>query len=78
MSIGCIAAAVSAFDDDSVDEEAPEMMQAAADLCATNGALFCLFWQNLGSLLLGLECCGTFLACERRGVAQTTLRGHLE
>ena len=29
------------------------MMQAAADLCATNGALFCLFWQNLGSLLLG-------------------------
>jgi hypothetical protein len=74
MSIGCIAAAVSAFD----DEEAPEMMQAAADLCATNGALFCLFWQNLGSLLLGLECCGTFLACERRGVAQTTLRGHLE
>ena len=29
------------------------MMQAAADLCATNGALFCLFGQNLGSLLLG-------------------------
>ena len=30
------AAAVSAFE----DEEEPEMMQAAADLCATNGALF--------------------------------------
>jgi hypothetical protein len=36
------AAAVSAFDDD----EPPEMMHAAADLCLTNGALVWV-WQNL-------------------------------
>ena len=53
-------AAVSAFD----DEEAPEMMQAAADLCATNGVLLqrsVCFGRIWGSLLLGARMLGHFL-----------------